>query len=312
MNKPIILAVDDDPHVLRAVKRDLRAKYGEEYRIAGADSGEAALELLGEWKRRGEVPALFLVDQRMPNMTGLELLERAAGLFPDARRVLLTAYADTDAAIAAINDVQLDHYLLKPWDPPEEKLHPVLSDLLDDWRLVHEPELDGIRVVGHQWTPDSHRVKDFLARNNVPYAWLDLASNPEARAAYDARYERAREARWRVFDQETAENDVSADRTVRIAALSLLYTARRNDADHPGMGIVEIERILGCPEQHMKFHMWYLKENGWIVRMEDGKWAITASGADKVMDLGGPMSGEALRLTAGSGVPAAAEPAAAV
>jgi len=186
MNRPIIVAVDDDPHVLRAVKRDLRAKYGDEYRIAGADSGQAALELLREWKRRGDVPALFLVDQRMPNMTGLEFLEQAGAMFPDARRVLLTAYADTDAAIAAINDVQLDHYLLKPWDPPEEKLHPVLSDLLDDWRWVHQPELDGIRLVGHQWTPDSHRVKDFLARNNVPYAWLDLASNPEARALLQA------------------------------------------------------------------------------------------------------------------------------
>jgi thioredoxin reductase (NADPH) len=181
MSKPIILTLDDDPHVLRAVKRDLRAKYGTEYRIIGADSGQAALELLTEWKRRGEVPALFLVDQRMPNMTGLEFLEKATALYPDARRVLLTAYADTDAAIAAINQVQLDHYLLKPWDPPEDKLHPVLSDLLDDWQLVHQPAFDGIRVVGHQWTPDSHRVKDFLASNQVPYVWMDLASSAEAR-----------------------------------------------------------------------------------------------------------------------------------
>jgi thioredoxin reductase (NADPH) len=181
MSKPIILTLDDDPHVLRAVERDLRAKYAAEYRIARADSGAAALELLGEWKRRGRVPALFLVDQRMPEMTGLEFLAQASVLFPDARRVLLTAYADTDAAIAAINEVQLDHYLLKPWDPPEEKLYPLISELLDDWQLAHPPAFDGIRVVGHPWTPDSYRVKDFLARNNVPYVWLDVVSNGEAR-----------------------------------------------------------------------------------------------------------------------------------
>jgi thioredoxin reductase (NADPH) len=181
MSKPIILALDDDPHVLRAVERDLRAEYGAEYRVARADSGNAALELLADWKRRGQVPALFLVDQRMPNMTGLEFLERANSIYPDARRVLLTAYADTEAAIKAINQVQLDHYLLKPWDPPEEKLYPVLTDLLDDWRLVHQPGFDGVRVVGHPWTPDSHRVKDFLARNHVPYVWMDVFSDGEAR-----------------------------------------------------------------------------------------------------------------------------------
>jgi thioredoxin reductase (NADPH) len=139
------------------------------------------LELLGEWQRRGWVPALFLVDQRMPEMTGLEFLAQASVLFPDARRVLLTAYADTDAAIAAINEVQVDHYLLKPWDPPEEKLYPLISELLDDWQLAHPPTFDGIRVVGHPWTPDSFRVKDFLARNHVPYVWLDVVSNGEAR-----------------------------------------------------------------------------------------------------------------------------------
>jgi thioredoxin reductase (NADPH) len=185
MSKPIILTLDDDPHVLRAVERDLRAKFGTEYRIARADSGHAALELLAEWKRRGQVPALFLVDQRMPRMTGLEFLEKATSIYPDARRVLLTAYADTEAAIEAINQVQLDHYLLKPWDPPEEKLYPVLTDLLDDWQIAHQPGFDGIRVVGHSWTPDSHRVKDFLARNNVPYLWMDVESNEEAQGLLD-------------------------------------------------------------------------------------------------------------------------------
>lgn len=185
MAKPIILTLDDDPHVLRAVDRDLRAKYGTEYRIARADSGDAALELLAEWKRRGSVPALFLVDQRMPNMTGLQFLERASALYPDARRVLLTAYADTDAAISAINQVQVDHYLLKPWDPPEDKLYPVVSDLLDDWQVAHQPAFDGIRVVGHPWTPDSHRVKEFLARNHVPYVWMDVVASEEARELRD-------------------------------------------------------------------------------------------------------------------------------
>jgi thioredoxin reductase (NADPH) len=185
MSKPIILTLDDDVHVLRAVERDLRAEYEREYRIARADSGPAALELLTEWKRRGQVMALFLVDQRMPNMSGLEFLEKARSIYPEARRVLLTAYADTDAAIKAINDVQVDHYLLKPWDPPEDKLYPVLTDLLDDWRLVHQPGFDGVRVVGHRWTPDSHRVKDFLARNHVPYAWMDIEAMPEARELLD-------------------------------------------------------------------------------------------------------------------------------
>jgi thioredoxin reductase (NADPH) len=180
MSKPIILAVDDDVHVLRAVGRDLRTEYGAEYRIARVDSGQEALDMLAEWNRRGQAVALFLVDQRMPNMTGLEFLERASTIYPDARRVLLTAYADTDAAIKAINDVQVDHYLLKPWDPPEDKLYPILTDLLEDWQLVGQPGFEGIRVIGHRWAPDSHRIKDFLARNHVPYAWMDVVSTPEA------------------------------------------------------------------------------------------------------------------------------------
>ena len=148
MSKPIILTLDDDPNVLRAVERDLRSEYGAEYRIVRADSGSTALELLEELNRRGETSALFLVDQRMPSMTGVAFLEKAIRLYPDARRVLLTAYADTDAAIDAINQVQIDHYLLKPWDPPEEKLYPVISDLLDDWWTAYHPPFDGIRVVG--------------------------------------------------------------------------------------------------------------------------------------------------------------------
>ena len=181
MAKPVILTLDDDADVLRAVERDVRSEYGSEYRVTRADSGAAALQLLEELKRRGEPSALFLVDQRMPGMTGVEFLERAVELYPEAKRVLLTAYADTDAAIRAINEVQIDYYLLKPWDPPAEKLYPVLADLLDDWRSGYRPPSEGIRVVGNQWAPASHRVKEFLARNHIPYLWLDPEVSGEAR-----------------------------------------------------------------------------------------------------------------------------------
>lgn len=181
MAKPGILSVDDDPNVLRAVRSDLRREYGENYRIASADSGAKALELLTELKKRGDSTALMVVDQRMPNMSGVEFLREAIQLFPDSRRVLLTAYADTEAAIDAINQVQIDHYLLKPWDPPEEKLYPLLSDLLEDWQSKHRSPFEGIRVVGSHWSPASHQVKDFLARNNIPYKWLDPEVNEEAR-----------------------------------------------------------------------------------------------------------------------------------
>jgi thioredoxin reductase (NADPH) len=180
MPKPAILTLDDDADVLRAVERDLRREYGSEFRIARADSGQSALELLQALKRRGELAALLLVDQRMPAMTGVEFLQNAIEIYPDAKRVLLTAYADTEAAIRAINEVRIDHYLLKPWDPPEEKLYPVLTDLLDDWRSAHRPPFEGIRVVGNPWAPASHRVKEFLARNNVPYLWLDPEVSEEA------------------------------------------------------------------------------------------------------------------------------------
>jgi thioredoxin reductase (NADPH) len=180
MSKPFILALDDDPQVLQAVARDLRSEYGSAYRVLTAGSGAAALELLADRKRRGDPAALFVVDQRMPAMSGVEFLAEAVELYPDARRVLLTAYADTDAAIRAINDAHVDHYLLKPWDPPEERLYPVLTDLLDAWRGSFRPPFEGIRVVGYQWSPDSHRVKDFLARNNIPYRWVDVERSDEA------------------------------------------------------------------------------------------------------------------------------------
>jgi thioredoxin reductase (NADPH) len=180
MRKPVILALDDDNNVLRAVGKDLKSHYGSEYRILKAESGESALNTLEELKLRGDEPALFLVDQRMPNMTGVEFLDKAKDIFPDARKVLLTAYADTEAAIHAINDIQIDYYLLKPWEPPEDKLFPVISDLLYTWESSRSPVFYGIRLIGYQWSPKSHEIKDFLTGNNVPYQWLDYEKNEEA------------------------------------------------------------------------------------------------------------------------------------
>lgn len=180
MAKPIILTVDDDPEVLQAVARDLRQQYGSRFRIVRADSGQSAIEATQQLKLRNEAVALFLVDQRMPRMSGVEFLEQALPIFPTAKRALLTAYADTDAAIRAINSTQIDYYLLKPWDPPEERLYPVLDDLLEDWLASFRPPFEGIRVVGNRWSPQSHQVKDFLARNQIPYQWLDIELEPEA------------------------------------------------------------------------------------------------------------------------------------
>jgi thioredoxin reductase (NADPH) len=174
MAKPTLLAVDDDPQVLRAVDRDLRQRYGEDYRILRADSGDSALTTLEQLRQREEPVALFLVDQRMPRMTGVEFLERARKIFPNAKRALLTAYADTDAAIRAINSAGVDYFLTKPWDPPGERLYPVLDDLLDDWKEGYKPKFEGVKVAGHRWSPEAHRIKDFLARNLVPYEWHDI------------------------------------------------------------------------------------------------------------------------------------------
>lgn len=187
--KPVILTVDDDLAVLRAVERDLRRRYAENYRVVRADSGAAALDVVKQLELRNEPVSLFLVDQRMPGMSGVEFLENAMRTFPDAKRVLLTAYADTDAAIRAINTVKLHHYLLKPWDPPEQNMYPVLDDLLDDWHAGFRPPFEGLRVIGSRWSPLSHGVKDFLARHHVPYEWLDIesrATDPEVAAAADA------------------------------------------------------------------------------------------------------------------------------
>ena len=180
MAKPVVLTVDDDPDVLQAVARDLRHQYGDRFRIVRADSGMRAIDAIEQLKLRQESVALFLVDQRMPQMGGVEFLERAKEIFPDAKRALLTAYADTDAAIQSINNAKLDYYLLKPWDPPEERLYPVVDDLLDDWLAAFRPPFQGIRVIGNRWSPLSHQTKDFLARNQIPYQWLDIELEAEA------------------------------------------------------------------------------------------------------------------------------------
>ncbi|MGB3241087.1 MAG: FAD-dependent oxidoreductase [Geitlerinemataceae cyanobacterium] len=180
MDKPVILTVDDDRAVLQAIARDLRQQYGDRFRIVRADSGATALEATQQIKLRANTVALFLADQRMPEMSGIEFLEQATEIFPKAKRALLTAYADTNAAIDSINKAQLDYYLLKPWDPPEEKLYPVLDDLLDDWQATFKPKFQGVKVISDRWSPDSHALRDFLARNQVPYRWLDIEHDREA------------------------------------------------------------------------------------------------------------------------------------
>lgn len=180
MKTPIILAVDDDSAVLRALERDLRKQYRKDYRILTTLSANEALETLRELKTKQEVVALLLSDQRMPEMQGVDYLTKAKEFFPKAKRALLTAYSDIEAAIRAINDVQLDYYLAKPWDPPEEKLYPAINDLLEEWQASYKPQFTGLRVIGYQWSPKSHTIKDFLSGNLVPYKWIDVQTSPES------------------------------------------------------------------------------------------------------------------------------------
>jgi len=187
MARPNLLAVDDDVSVLEAVVQDLRRQYGAEYRVMRAASGQAALDTLDVLRSREEPVALLLSDQRMPGMSGVEFLERARDLFPEAKRVLLTAYADTEAAIQAINTARIHYYLNKPWDPPEEKLYPVLSDLLDDWKAGYRPPFEGLRVIGNRWALADHSLRNFLSRNHVPYRWMDAATSEEAQKVLDER-----------------------------------------------------------------------------------------------------------------------------
>jgi thioredoxin reductase (NADPH) len=189
MPKPILLTVDDDPDVLRAIERDLRSQYGAEYRVISSDSPVGALDLLKGLKVRNDAVALLLADQRMPHLDGVGFLQAAKQTFPDAKRALLTAYADTNAAISAINEAKLDYFFMKPWDPPTEHLYPQLDDLLEDWRASYHPAFQGIRVLGTRWSPRSYELRDFLARSHVPYQWIDVessANDPETKRLLEA------------------------------------------------------------------------------------------------------------------------------
>lgn len=203
MERPIIFSIDDDPQVLRAIARDLRNMYGKEYKIMSTTSATEALESLTDLKNSSDVVAMFVCDQRMPEMEGVDFLEKAIKIYPNAKRVLLTAYSDTEAAIKAINDVQLDYYLMKPWDPPEEKLYPVINDLLSDWHNDYIPEFKGIKVVGYQFSPKSHTVKDYLASNLIPYHWLDAEKNPEAKEMMELNKKEIKDLPLVIFEDGT-------------------------------------------------------------------------------------------------------------
>lgn len=188
MAKPILLSVDDDPDVLRTIERDLRNQYGADYRVIGTESPEKALDILKQLKLRNDSVALMLADQRMPRMNGVEFLQEGMQIFPEAKRALLTAYADTSAAISAINDANINYFFMKPWDPPQDHLYPQLDDLLDDWRASYRPPFEGMRVLGTRWSPRSYELRDFLARNHVPYQWIDVefsANDPETKRILD-------------------------------------------------------------------------------------------------------------------------------
>ncbi|MGB7264480.1 MAG: FAD-dependent oxidoreductase [Terracidiphilus sp.] len=203
MNKPVLLIVDDDPQVLAAVRRDLRSRYRENYTVMSAASGQEALDAIRELKSRSDSLAMVISDQRMPGMMGSELLAQSRPIYPLARRVLLTAYSDIDAAVKAINEAHLDHYLSKPWEPPEERLFPAVDDLLDAWQAESLPEAKGLRLVGHQWSPQSHAIKDFLAGNLIPYRWLDVSRDADARVLLDAAGVSAEELPALFFDDGT-------------------------------------------------------------------------------------------------------------
>ena len=227
MSRPAILAVDDDGPVLAAVERDLRERYAEHYQVLAASSGDQALDLLRRLRLREDAVALLLVDQRMPGMSGTEFLAASRELYPDAKRVLLTAYADTDAAIRAINDADVHHYLLKPWDPPEERLYPVLDDLLETWK--RPPPVTNLRLIGDRWSAPSHVLRQFLVRNLVPYRWLDAENDPQAQALL--RLARADAGRLPVVLLDDGDMLVQPDLPVLAERIGLRTRAQRDAYD---------------------------------------------------------------------------------
>jgi thioredoxin reductase (NADPH) len=236
MARPILLAVDDDVSVLEAVVQDLRRQYGAEYRVMRAASGQAALDTLTQVKARPEPVALILSDQRMPGMTGVDFLERSREIYPEARRVLLTAYADTEAAIKAINSARIHYYLNKPWDPPEEKLYPVLNDLLDDWKAGFTPPFEGMRVIGNRWSLQDHRLRSFLSRNHVPYRWLDIAGNDEAVKLLEEKGLKAAQLPTVLFSDGTVMPNADPDTLAARVGLSTQATQEFYDITVVGAG----------------------------------------------------------------------------
>ncbi len=236
MNKPVLLVVDDDPQVLGAIRRDLRSRYREGYTVVAASSGEEAASTIRELKARGDDLALVLSDQRMPGIQGDEVLARTREVYPVAKRVLLTAYSDIAAAIRAINQAKLDHYLAKPWDPPEEKLFPVVDDLLDAWQAEHLPEARGLRLVGAQWSPRSHAIKDFLSCNLIPYHWVDVQRDPESPALLQAAGLALNELPALIFEDGTVLRDPEPRQVAERLGRPLAATADLYDLVIAGAG----------------------------------------------------------------------------
>jgi thioredoxin reductase (NADPH) len=255
MPKPAILTVDDDPEVLRAIERDLRQRYADRYRILRADSGKAALEALEHLKNRNEPVALFLVDQRMPQMTGVAFLTAAIKSYPDAKRSLLTAYADTDAAIRAINDAKIHHYLLKPWDPPDQNLYPVLDDLLEDWQAGYLPPFTGLRILSDRWSPRSYALREFLARHQVPFRWLDVERadrDPEVRTAVEALGQDKRQLPRVLFPDGGAVNDPPMSELAERIGLKLRADTNFFDLIIVGGGPAGLAAAVGAASEGLK------------------------------------------------------------
>jgi thioredoxin reductase (NADPH) len=257
MKKPFILALDDDPGVLKAVERDLKSKFNANYRILAIDSPQKALDLVRQITARGDTIALFLVDQRMPQMSGTEFLREAIKIQPDARRVLLTAYADSNAAIDAINTLKLNHYLTKPWEPPEEKLFPVLKDLLEDWAADHPAIFEGTYVVGSRWSPHTHRLKDFLAKSQVPYRWAepDNVPDPRIRAAIEHAHDELTatvDAVAVVFQDGTVLQKPTLDQVTEKLGLATLPKSDFYDVIVIGAGPAGLACALYCSTEGLK------------------------------------------------------------
>jgi thioredoxin reductase (NADPH) len=236
VNKPVILVVDDDPQVLAAVRRDLRGHYREEYTTLSAGSGQEALDATRELKSRGSALAMVISDQRMPGMLGHEVLASVREVYPLARRLLLTAYSDIDAAIKAVNDARIDHYLSKPWDPPEEHLFPFVDDLLKEWQAESQPEVMGLRLIGHQWSARSHAIKDFLASSLIPYRWLDVARDSDTRALLDAASVGVEELPVLLFEDGSVLRDLEPRRVAERLGRSLSATLDLYDLVIVGAG----------------------------------------------------------------------------